>query len=68
MFEEHIGLIDVVIELNLESDPVVTLYEDYMQSLNLDKLMAVIVGLIDQYLLKNCFTGCEGRILIHTYL
>jgi len=38
MFKENKSRVDVAIVLNLESDDVITLYEDYMKLLNLDKL------------------------------
>ena len=41
MFKENKNRVDVAIALNLESNHVVTLFEDYMQLLNLDRLMAI---------------------------
>ena len=41
MFKENKSRVDVAIALNLESEHVVTLFEDYLSLLNLDKLMAI---------------------------
>ncbi len=37
LFKENKSRVDVAIALNLEADHVVTLFEEYMQLLNLDK-------------------------------
>jgi hypothetical protein len=56
MFKEGKSRVDVAIALNLESDHVVTLYEDYLSLLNLDKLMAIYKDLGDGiYLLDYLF-------------
>ncbi|TVP41378.1 hypothetical protein [Candidatus Nitrosocosmicus arcticus] len=56
MFKENKSRVDVAITLNLESDHVVTLFEDYIQLLNLDKLMAIYKDLGDGiYLLDYLF-------------
>ena len=41
MFEDNKSRVDVAIALNLESDDVIGLYEDYIQLLNLDKLFTI---------------------------
>ncbi len=41
MFKQNKSRVDVAIALNLESDHAVTLFEDYLQLLNRDKLMAI---------------------------
>jgi hypothetical protein len=41
MFKENKNRVDVAISLNLYSDHVVYLFEDYMQLMNLDKLVAI---------------------------
>jgi len=41
MFKENKSRIDIAIALNLETDHVVTLLEDYLKLMNLDKVMAI---------------------------
>ena len=56
MFKENKSRIDVAISLNLDADYVVTLYEDYIMLLNLDKLMNIYKELgNDIYLLNHLF-------------
>ncbi len=56
MFKEGKSRVDVAIALNLESNHVVTLHEDYLSLLNLDKLMAIYKDLGDGiYLLDYLF-------------
>lgn len=56
MFKENKSRVDVAIALNLEADYVVTLFEDYMHLLNLDKLMNIYKELGDDiYLLDHLF-------------
>ena len=56
MFKENKSRVDVAIALNLEADYVVTLFEDYMHLVNLDKLMSIYKELGDGiYLLDYLF-------------
>jgi predicted transcriptional regulator len=56
MFKENKSRVDVAIALNLESEYVVTLFEDYLCLLNLDKLMNIYKDLGDGiYLLDYLF-------------
>jgi hypothetical protein len=56
MFNENKSRVDVAIALNLEADDVVTLFEDYMRLLNLNKLMNIYKELGDGvYLLHHLF-------------
>jgi hypothetical protein len=56
MFKDNKSRVDVSIALNLEANDVVTLFEDYMLLLNLDKLMAIYRDLGDGiYLLDYLF-------------
>lgn len=56
MFKENKSRVDVAIDLNLESDHVVTLFEDYLKLLNFDKLMNIYKELGDGiYLLDHLF-------------
>ena len=56
MFKENKSRVDVAIALNLEAEYVVTLFEDYMNLLNLDKLMSIYKDLGDGiYLLDYLF-------------
>ena len=41
MFKDNKSRVDVTIALNLESDDLIGLYEDYFQLLNLDKLFTI---------------------------
>lgn len=56
MFKENKSRVGVIITLNLESDDVINLYEDYMQLLNLDKLFTIYKELGNEiYLLYYLF-------------
>lgn len=56
MFKDNKSRVAVAIALNLEADHVVTLYEDYMQLLNLDKLFTIYKELGNEiYLLDHLF-------------
>ncbi len=41
MFKDGKSRVEVAIDLNLEKDDVVTLYEDYLDLINLDRLMSI---------------------------
>jgi len=56
MFKENKNRVDVAITLNLESDHVVTLFEDYLKLLNFDRLITLYKDLgYDIYLLDYLF-------------
>ena len=56
MFKENKSRVDVAIALNLDADYVVTLFEDYMHLVNLDKLMHIYKDLGEGiYLLDYLF-------------
>lgn len=56
MFKENKSRVDVAIALNLNAEDVVTLFEDYLSLLNLDKLMTIYKELGDGvYLLDYLF-------------
>jgi hypothetical protein len=63
MFKDGKSKIQVAIDLNLEKDDVVTLFEDYLSLVNLDKLMSIYKELDkDIYLFHYLFhhLKCEG--------
>jgi hypothetical protein len=65
MFKENKNRVDVAITLNLDADYVVTLYEDYLHLLNLDKLITIYKDLGDGiYLLDYLYhhMKCEGIV------
>ena len=62
MFKENKNRVDVAIALNLESDHVVTLFEDYLKLLNFDRLITLYKDLRRRHLsLRLSFFPYEGR-------